>query len=66
MTNAARGEGRIVSQHRLAEQSFGDRSTEQVRDPRHLSPRVQGTLPNQDRDPLPAIQHIGGGAELIH
>ena len=55
----------IVRQHRLAEQSFGDRSAEQVRDLGHLSAGVEGALTNQDGHPLPTIHHFGRGAELI-
>ena len=65
MTDAARGEGRVVRQHRLAEQSLGDRSAEPIRDLGHLGAGVEGALTNQDGDPLPAIHHFGRGAELI-
>jgi hypothetical protein len=56
---------RGVGQHGLAEQSLGHGSAEQIRDLCHLNTRVQGALPNQNRELPPAVQHIGGDTELI-
>jgi hypothetical protein len=49
MAGAARREGRVVRQHRLAEQRLGeqrlgDGSAEKIRDLSHLSARVQSAL----------------------
>ena len=65
MADATGRKGRVVRHHRFAEQGFGDRSAEQIRDLGYLFARVQSALSNQDRDLAPAVQDIGGGAQLI-
>jgi hypothetical protein len=65
MADSAGRERRVVSQHRLAKQGFGDRSAEPIRNPAHLFARVQSALSNQNRDLPPAVQDIRGGPQLI-
>jgi hypothetical protein len=61
MADAAGREGRVICEHRLAEQGFGDGCAEQIRDLGYLFACVQGALSDQNRDLPPAVQDTRGG-----
>ncbi len=65
IADAARGEGRIVGQHRLAEQRLGHGCGQCVGQLRHLLARRKRPLPDQDRDLAAGIEDIGGLADLV-
>src|SRR5262245_12056480 len=58
-------ERQIVGKYRLAQQRFCDASAERLRYFAHLVARAERARADEHRDATPAVQNVGGAAEII-